>query len=83
MNWRVHARYRAGRVVPHVGTWIEIDPVISHLRRCTVVPHVGTWIEMWRGDHIMRRADVVPHVGTWIEIGVNTLYENIVPSCLT
>ena len=38
---------------------------------------------MWRGYHIMRRADVVPHVGTWIEIGVNTLYENIVPSCLT
>ncbi len=33
-------------VVPHVGTWIEINPTVSELLDLEVVPHVGTWIEM-------------------------------------
>jgi len=49
----------------------------------SVVPHVGTWIEIGAESGAESDRRVVPHVGTWIEIGVNTLYENIVPSCLT
>ena len=34
------------RVVPHVGTWIEIDQDVFGLIDEIVVPHVGTWIEI-------------------------------------
>ena len=36
-------------VVPHAGTWIEIQS--RTCQRCTlrVVPHAGTWIEMIDG----------------------------------
>ena len=33
-------------VVPHVGTWIEINSGSWRLPGPKVVPHVGTWIEI-------------------------------------
>ncbi len=33
-------------VVPHVGTWIEIDRITQKGLTKKVVPHVGTWIEI-------------------------------------
>ena len=33
-------------VVPHAGTWIEIDLELQTLWQNTVVPHAGTWIEI-------------------------------------
>ena len=36
-----------GIVVPHAGTWIEMEPKILTLKSCIVVPHAGTWIEIW------------------------------------
>ena len=34
------------KVVPHVGTWIEILVYVKVVIIYKVVPHVGTWIEM-------------------------------------
>ena len=34
------------RVVPHVGTWIEINWKLIYMTMNMVVPHVGTWIEI-------------------------------------
>jgi len=33
-------------VVPHVGTWIEIELGFGDGSVLLVVPHVGTWIEI-------------------------------------
>ena len=57
------------RVVPYVGTWIEIqyDPLIERMLG-TVVPYVGTWIEICCTIRAQRKSKVVPYVGTWIEI---------------
>ena len=33
-------------VVPHAGTWIEIDDDFRLLIAKSVVPHAGTWIEI-------------------------------------
>ena len=33
-------------VVPHEGTWIEIDDVFRTMVEKMVVPHEGTWIEI-------------------------------------
>ncbi len=63
-------------VVPHAGTWIEIDEWIPVIMAVIVVPHAGTWIEMQLWDLLFLRSTVVPHAGTWIEIGrVNGLAE--------
>ena len=35
------------QVVPHAGTWIEIEKLEYVARKCNVVPHAGTWIEMY------------------------------------
>ena len=37
---------RAGRVVPYVGTWIEIYLIKKPINNLAVVPYVGTWIEI-------------------------------------
>ncbi len=33
-------------VVPHAGTWIEIESIHALLFPDWVVPHAGTWIEI-------------------------------------
>ena len=33
-------------VVPHAGTWIEINSQYISVRKILVVPHAGTWIEI-------------------------------------
>ena len=33
-------------VVPHAGTWIEIEIDCYWKKNIIVVPHAGTWIEM-------------------------------------
>ena len=33
-------------VVPHAGTWIEIESQAYDMSTALVVPHAGTWIEM-------------------------------------
>ena len=33
-------------VVPHAGTWIEIDISVTPVCFPVVVPHAGTWIEI-------------------------------------
>ena len=41
---------RVGRlefVVPHEGTWIEMDTYRCECKIDNVVPHEGTWIEMY------------------------------------
>ena len=68
------------RVVPYVGTWIEI----CRFSRCcflpSVVPYVGTWIEILIALlDSMRVVMVVPYVGTWIEISVSTDATNSYP----
>ena len=55
-------------VVPHAGTWIEIDRCLSACTVCRVVPHAGTWIEIANVEVDYRIRTVVPHAGTWIEI---------------
>ncbi len=38
-------------VVPHAGTWIEIETDIVGYKYGIVVPHAGTWIEiLWKTD---------------------------------
>ena len=39
-------------VVPHAGTWIEMQEALIAKNRNLVVPHAGTWIEMSRMDRI-------------------------------
>ena len=59
---------RAGRVVPYVGTWIEITSKTIWSSKETVVPYVGTWIEICSCLKSVLSITVVPYVGTWIEI---------------
>ena len=33
-------------VVPHAGTWIEIEKIFDDPQLTAVVPHAGTWIEI-------------------------------------
>ena len=33
-------------VVPHAGTWIEIQRLTDTAQETSVVPHAGTWIEI-------------------------------------
>ena len=40
----------AARVVPYVGTWIEILPQFLQCVEKTVVPYVGTWIEIYNKE---------------------------------
>ena len=61
------------RVVPYVGTWIEISQIITKCHRKVVVPYVGTWIEMFAGGADNITVDVVPYVGTWIEMWIHIL----------
>ena len=56
-------------VVPHAGTWIEIEFEVATCQILTVVPHAGTWIEMSVRHQRRKWSRVVPHAGTWIEIG--------------
>ena len=35
------------KVVPYVGTWIEIQEAKVRDSDLDVVPYVGTWIEIW------------------------------------
>ena len=58
----------ACKVVPFVGTWIEIISrnCIADSRK--VVPFVGTWIEILVRSSLHLQQIVVPFVGTWIEI---------------
>ena len=68
-------------VVPHAGTWIEIDrvwTVISIVR--TVVPHAGTWIEISLVFRNGGLESVVPHAGTWIEIVLKGKIEALIRS---
>ena len=56
-------------VVPHAGTWIEIDKTGSRQsNKNWVVPHAGTWIEILIVSSHATKSLVVPHAGTWIEI---------------
>ena len=34
-------------VVPHAGTWIEIEKLFEGKHHIGVVPQAGTWIEIW------------------------------------
>ena len=34
-------------VVPHAGTWIEINETENVTENSKVVPHAGTWIEIY------------------------------------
>ena len=36
----------AEQVVPHAGTWIEIEKYQNQMKAVYVVPHAGTWIEI-------------------------------------
>ena len=54
-------------VVPHAGTWIEMEKETSIGYPTSVVPHAGTWIEI-RATYEVTKSNVVPHAGTWIEI---------------
>ena len=45
-NESVAGRYDGHRVVPYVGTWIEIYKERRYKDSPTVVPYVGTWIEI-------------------------------------
>ena len=58
----------ARRVVPYVGTWIEILDPGENLGEKAVVPYVGTWIEMQSIPETNWALTVVPYVGTWIEM---------------
>ena len=66
---------QAESVVPHEGTWIEIN-LSNYITKDenTVVPHEGTWIEIVIPWNIIAIVSVVPHEGTWIEISVLPLY---------
>mgnify|MGYP004469930911 CR=1 FL=1 len=55
-------------VVPHAGTWIEIQEIIKGWSVVPVVPHAGTWIEIVSSNLAVKDGIVVPHAGTWIEI---------------
>ena len=55
-------------VVPHAGTWIEIQVIIAYRNFRMVVPHAGTWIEIPDSIKKLSISLVVPHAGTWIEI---------------
>ena len=56
------------RVVPLVGTWIEIAVDVDNPNLTAVVPLVGTWIEIRKHPKTPVWTFVVPLVGTWIEI---------------
>ena len=60
---------QAESVVPHEGTWIEIN-LSNYITKDenTVVPHEGTWIEIVIPWNIIAIVSVVPHEGTWIEM---------------
>gem|GEM_PF-5271741 len=45
MFWTLRT-IRQMAVVPHAGTWIEINPSICVSLQMCVVPHAGTWIEI-------------------------------------
>ena len=55
-------------VVPHAGTWIEINDYTNEEKTKLVVPHAGTWIEIIGFIRKLPCFSVVPHAGTWIEI---------------
>ena len=59
------------KVVPLVGTWIEILTARPTEQYPCVVPLVGTWIEIISGRN-RSFFKVVPLVGTWIEISTPT-----------
>ena len=61
------------RVVPYVGTWIEIGTYFVQGFVDGVVPYVGTWIEILVLCPLLRKAQVVPYVGTWIEISMRSI----------
>ena len=56
------------KVVPFVGTWIEINVHNPFGWSKGVVPFVGTWIEIKKIAKAGTPLAVVPFVGTWIEI---------------
>ena len=60
-------------VVPHAGTWIEIDRIWMYQGMLKVVPHAGTWIEIRNLQTVYSKEPVVPHAGTWIEIRLSLL----------
>ena len=45
-NFHVSDPCAQGRVVPYVGTWIEIMFSLKISKSSLVVPYVGTWIEI-------------------------------------
>ena len=47
-------------VVPHAGTWIEIDGSFSILKLSYVVPHAGTWIEIKRAHELESQIQSFP-----------------------
>ena len=61
-------RRTTARVVPLVGTWIEINQHVWNNKDGEVVPLVGTWIEIISFLALLNSSFVVPLVGTWIEI---------------
>ena len=60
-------------VVPHEGTWIEIEMRGGYNDDYSVVPHEGTWIEIRLPSYQHPIISVVPHEGTWIEMSVISL----------
>ena len=70
------------RVVPFVGTWIEISLIRDNCIAFCVVPFVGTWIEIPEDLKTTYDMLVVPFVGTWIEIPT-TLPFGLIALCRT
>ena len=68
---RFHILVKKRIVVPHAGTWIEIEIDGLCESTCAVVPHAGTWIEISSFSLFSPISTVVPHAGTWIEISSN------------
>ena len=64
-------------VVPHAGTWIEIQWAAEYGFKWEVVPHAGTWIEITNPGGGTAGKEVVPHAGTWIEICMQDIKTSI------
>ena len=55
-------------VVPHAGTWIEIDGRDAYDDYMTSFPTRERGLKSCTGSTLIHNSVVVPHAGTWIEI---------------
>ena len=56
------------RVVPRMGTWVEISTGTLLLGVPSVVPRMGTWVEIPPRGLQAAGGAVVPRMGTWVEM---------------